>query len=72
MKASPMISMMMKWKLISIKMMTGSLDPDVLHETLCRCHLEFFDAFLAHRKPAPQLQSSAAAAVTVFPPDTAV
>ena len=55
---------------IPIKMMTGSLDPDVLHETLCRCHLEFFDAFLAHRKPAPQLQSSEAAAVTVFPPDT--
>ena len=48
---------------------TGRLDPDEMHAALCRCHLEFFDAYLKGKKEAPALESGGAVTVTVYPPD---
>ena len=47
----------------------GSLDPDLMHETLSRLHLEFFDAYLKKTKDCPALESSEAVTVTVHQPD---
>ncbi len=49
--------------------MVGKLSPDVLHENLCRCHLEFFDAYLAGRKDSPNLTSNESITVSEFEPD---
>lgn len=54
--------------LLQAKSMTGKLAPQIFHENLCRCHLEFFDAFLKKIKPAPQFESNDAVTVTEFPP----
>lgn len=47
----------------------GKLDADILHENLCRCHIEFFDAYLKGIKDAPELPDSDTVAVSVYPPD---
>jgi hypothetical protein len=52
--------------LLPVKSMVGKLPAQVFHENLCRCHLEFFDAFLKGTKPAPELKSNDAVTVTVF------
>ena len=49
--------------------MTGKLDPDLFHENLCKCHLEFFDAFLKGMKAAPALESNGVMTVRVYEPD---
>ena len=53
--------------LLPAKSMAGKLPAQELHENLCRCHLEFFDAFLKKTKPAPELKSNDAVTVTEFP-----
>ena len=53
--------------LLPAKSMVGKLPAQELHENLCRCHLEFFDAFLKKTKPAPELKSNYAVTVTEFP-----
>ncbi len=52
--------------LLPVKSMVGKLPAQVFHENLCRCHLEFFNAFLKKTKPAPELKSNDAVTVTVF------
>lgn len=49
--------------------MTGKLPADVLHENLCKCHLEFFDAYLKGLKNEPDIRSSDVITVTKFGAD---
>ena len=49
--------------------MTGKLAPDVMHENLCKCHLEFFDAYLKRVKGEPDIKSSDVITVTRFESD---
>ena len=53
--------------LLPAKSMVGKLPAEVLHQNLCRCHLELFDAFLKRKKTAPELKSNDAVTVTEFP-----
>ncbi len=53
--------------MVSIKMIAGKTPADVAHENHCRAQLEFFDAFLAHKKTTPELHSNDVVEVTVFP-----
>ncbi|MBO4533690.1 MAG: hypothetical protein IKX70_00330 [Treponema sp.] len=48
---------------IPMKSAVGKLDADVMHENLCKCHLEFFDAFLKGRKAEPELNNNEAISV---------
>ena len=48
---------------------TGRLSPDDLHSRLCRCHLEFFDAYLKGVKETPELKSDEVITVSVYEPD---
>ena len=49
--------------------MAGRLPADVMHENLCGCILEFFDAYLKKIKREPDLRSNDAITVTKFEPD---
>ncbi len=55
--------------LIPIRSVVGKLDPDVLHESLCSCHLAFFDAYLKGMSESPEFRTGNAVTVSVFPPD---
>ena len=55
--------------MIPLKMVVGKLDPDLLHENLCRCHLEFFDTYLKRSKEAPDLATNDTVAISVYQPD---
>ena len=55
--------------LIPMKSVVGKLDPDTMHENLCRCHLEFFDAYLKGIRKEPDLRTGGIITVSVFPPD---
>ena len=48
---------------------TGKLDANVMHENLCRCHLEFFDAYLKKTKEKPELKNNDAVKYTELSPD---
>lgn len=54
---------------IPIKKVVGALPPDVLHENICRCYLEFFDTYLKRVKDCPELTNSDAVTVTEYQPD---
>lgn len=54
---------------IPLKSMVGKLDPDLMHENLCKCHLEFFDAYLKGLKEKPDLRSDDVITVTEYPAD---
>ncbi|MBO7639939.1 MAG: hypothetical protein J6S91_13295 [Treponema sp.] len=54
---------------IQMKSAVGKLDADVMHENLCKCHLEFFDAYLKGIKSAPELANNDAVTVSVVEPD---
>ena len=54
---------------IPIKSMVGKLDPDILHENLCRCHLEFFDAYLKGIKSEPSLPNNEYVTSCKYEPD---
>ena len=47
----------------------GTLDSDLMHETLCKLHLEFFDTYLKKTKDRPAFESNEAATVTIHQPD---
>ena len=51
---------------IPSKLLTGSLHPDKMHENLCRCHLEFFDAYLKGTKSEPELKDNDTVTVTRY------
>lgn len=55
--------------LIPYRFAVGKLDADEMHRNLCRCHLEFFDAYLKGIKKAPDLKSNDAVTVSVYEPD---
>ena len=48
---------------------TGKLNPDSMHENLCKCHLELFDAYLKKTKEKPDIRSNNTITVTEFAPD---
>ena len=52
-----------------IKSVVGRLEPDLMHENLCKCHLEFFDAYLKKTKPAPNLADNDVIKVKEYSPD---
>ena len=52
-----------------IKLSTGKLDPDAMHENLCRCHLAFFDAYLKGLSEKPDLKSNDVITITEYAPD---
>ena len=47
----------------------GKLDPDLMHENLCRCHLEMFDTYLKGIKNEPELISNDVITVTKYEAD---
>ena len=47
----------------------GKLASDAMHENLCKCHLEMFDAYLKGLKNKPDLKSNEIVTVTEFGPD---
>ncbi len=55
--------------MMNLKLLTGKLDADVMHENVCRLHLELFDTYLKGAKDRPDLASSQAVTVTEYPPD---
>ena len=55
--------------MIPLKFLVGKLDPDVFHENICRCHLEFFDTYLKGTKTAPELKDNDTVKVSVYEPD---
>ena len=55
--------------MIPMKSVMGKLDPDLLHENLCRCHLAFFDVYLKGQQKSPDFGNSDAVTVSIFPPD---
>ena len=55
--------------ILPIKLLVGKLDADVLHENLCKCHLEFFDTYLKKLKDTPELKSSDDVKISVYEAD---
>ncbi|MBP5222943.1 MAG: hypothetical protein J6Z35_07260 [Lachnospiraceae bacterium] len=55
---------------LNMKSALGKLEPEKMHENLCRCHLEFFDAYLKGKKETPELKDNDVISVTVYAPDT--
>lgn len=49
--------------------MVGKLDADAMHENLCKCHLEFFDAYIKELKEKPELSSNDVMKVYEYEPD---
>ncbi|MBR6484114.1 MAG: hypothetical protein IKT14_03760 [Clostridiales bacterium] len=58
----------MKFAIPSPKIV-GALPPEVMHENLCSCHIEFFDAYLKKIKDRPVLTSNESVTVREFAPD---
>ena len=54
---------------IASKRVVGALPPDVFHDNVCRCQLEFFDAYLKKTKDHPELSSNEAVTATEIAPD---
>lgn len=54
--------------MIPIKSMIGKLDADLMHDNICKAHLEFFDAYLKKSKNF-ELRSNDVISVTTFEPD---
>ncbi len=55
--------------MIPIKAIVGKLDPDFMHENVCRIHLELFDSYLKKTKDHPELKSLDMMKVTEYQPD---
>ena len=55
--------------MMNLKLMTGKLDADVMHENVCKLHLEMFDTYLKKAKDRPAFVSSEAVTITEHPPD---
>lgn len=51
---------------VPVAKVVGKLPPDVAHENLCRCHLEFFDTYLKGTKKAPVLPDNDAVEVKIL------
>lgn len=55
--------------MMGLKLLTGKLDADVMHENVCKLHLELFDTYLKRSKDCPTLTDSVAVTVTEYAPD---
>ncbi|MBR4759243.1 MAG: hypothetical protein IK078_03730 [Lachnospiraceae bacterium] len=55
--------------MIPIKLLVGGMDPDVMHESVCRLHREMFDTYLKKTKDHPVIQGSEGVTITEYPPD---
>ena len=55
--------------MMNLKLMTGKLDADVMHENVCKLHLEMFDTYLKKAKDRPAFVSSEAVTITEHAPD---
>jgi hypothetical protein len=51
------------------KIFTGGLDADLMHESVCRLHLEFFDTYLRKTKYRPEFINNEAVTFTEYKPD---
>ena len=54
---------------IKAKSMVGKLSPESAHDYTCKCHLEFFDAYLKKIKNKPALESNSDITVTEYASD---
>lgn len=52
-----------------MKSVVGKLEPDLMHKNLCKCHLEFFDAYLKKSKATPELVTNDIIKVKEYSPD---
>ena len=48
---------------------SGKLDPDFMHENVCKLHLELFDTYLKKIKDHPEFESKEAITITEYQPD---
>ena len=48
---------------------SGKLDPDVMHENVCRLYLEFLDAYLKNTKERPVFENNEAVTFREYAPD---
>ena len=55
--------------MMNLKLMTGKLDADVMHEAVCKLHLEMFDTYIKRTKDRPAFVSSEAVTITEHAPD---
>ena len=54
---------------LPMKSVVGKLEPDLMHKNLCKCHLEFFDAYLKKSKATPELVTNDIIKVKEYSPD---
>ena len=54
---------------VNVSMLVGKLDADVMHETVCKCHLELFDSFLKKIKERPVIEGNESVSVKEYAPD---
>ena len=55
--------------MIPMKSAVGKLDSDIAHEMVCKCHLEFFDAYLKKIKEEPVFPENDVISSEKFDPD---
>ena len=51
------------------KIFTGGLDADLMHESVCKLHLEFFDTYMRKTKDRPEFTNNEAVTFTEYEPD---
>ena len=55
--------------MMNLPILTGKLDADVMHETVCRLHRELFDAYVKKAKDRPEMAGSEAVTIREYAPD---
>ena len=56
---------------MKIGFLVGKEDADLAHENVCRCHLEFLDAYLKKTKFKPELKTNNVMTIREYAPDRA-
>lgn len=54
---------------VNVKMLVGKLDADVMHESVCKCHLELFDTYIRKTKEKPLIEDGELVRVKEYSPD---
>ena len=55
--------------MMAMPLLTGKLDADVMHETVCNLHRELFDTFVKKAKARPEMGGHGAVTIREYPPD---
>ncbi len=55
--------------MMPVPLLTGKLDADVMHKTVCRLHRELFDTYVKKAKDRPRLIGGEAVTITEYAPD---